>query len=300
MDRLDSYRALIAVVDAGGFTPAAERLAIPRSTLSTVIAALEDRVGARLLHRTTRTVTPTEEGLRLAERARDLLEEAENIEGMFGNAVTLSGRVRISMPGRIAHRIVIPALPEFLAHHPHLLVDLRIADERLDLVAEGLDLVLRVGTLENSTLICRRLCAAPFVNCAAPGYLARHRSLASPGDLEGHRAVAYGPLETGGAVALTTGAAQTRVPASVIVDSTEGYIAAGLSGLGIIELPRFDVIEHLASGTLVEILPDHPPAASDIALLYPSRRQVPARIAAARDWLIRLVGENVEPRRLTP
>lgn len=289
MDRIDELKALIAVIETESFTRAASRLGIPRSTLSTVISGLEDRVGARLLQRTTRRVSPTEEGLRFAERARDLVEEAEHVETMFRGKPAVSGLVRVSMPGRIAHRIMIPALPAFLEQHPDLLVDLRISDQRLDLIAEGLDLVLRVGMLDDSSLICRRLCAAPFVNCAAPSYLKRYGSPKKPADLASHLAVSYGAAGPGQSVTVTTGETETLIRASVIVDSTEGYIAAGLAGLGIIELPRFDVEDALAAGLLVEILRDYPSDTSDIALLYPSRRHLPVRIAIVRDWIIDLI-----------
>jgi len=172
MDRLREYRALVAVMDTGGFTQAAEILGMPRSTLSTTIAGLEDRVGARLLHRTTRVVTATDEGIRLAERARALIDEANSLETMFKGGQATSGRVRLSLPGRIAHKIVIPALPDLIQHHPGLLLDLRISDEFLDLVSEGLDLALRVGELKNSSLVCRTIAKLDFINCAAPAYLA--------------------------------------------------------------------------------------------------------------------------------
>lgn len=293
MERLDEYRALVAIIETGGFTAAAERLGIPRSTLSTVISGLESRVGARLLQRTTRVVMPTEEGLRLAERATTLLEEADSIETMFRRDDAVSGSVRVSMPGRIAHRIVVPVLPAFLASHPRLLVDLRVSDDRLDLVAEGLDLVLRVGLLDNSELVCRRLQPLWNVNCAAPAYLARMGQPRAIEDLGGHVAVAYRRTETGGKVALETGTETTFLPASVIVDSTEAYVAAGVAGLGIISVPRFDVSTLLASGALVEILPSLRPSASDMALLYPSRRHLPARISVTRDWLVRIMDEAI-------
>ena len=293
MDRLREYRALIAVIDSGSFTAAAEQLGMPRSSLSTMISALETRLAARLLHRTTRVVSPTEEGLRLAERARGLIDEAQSLETMFKKGEAISGRVRISMPGRIAHEIVIPALSELLSRNPDLLVDLRIADQRLDLVSEGLDLVLRVGLLEDSSLICRRIGELAFINCASQAYVARHGRPGTVADLETHRAVSYMQPQAGGWVQLEFGGEQKMLKASAVVDSTEGYIRAGLSGLGIISLPRFDVTEHLQSGELVEILPDTPPEGSDMAILYPSRKHLPLRIEAVRDWLTELVKQHV-------
>lgn len=293
MERLRDYRALVAIVDAGGFTPAAELLGISRSTLSTLIAGLEERLGARLLHRTTRKVSPTEEGLRLAERARAVIDEAGQLETMFRDGETATGRVRLSAPGRMAHHMIIPALPSFLAAHPDLLVDLRISDEPLDLVSEGLDLVLRVGLLEDSSLICRRLGELPFVNCASPDYLARHGTPGVFEDLSGHLAVSYGQPSAGGKVTVPFGEVDHAMPSSLIIDTTEGYIESGLHGLGIISLPRFDVADHLAAGRLVEILPDHPPGGSDIAILYPSRQYLPPRITIMRDWLIQLMESEV-------
>lgn len=293
MDRLREYRALIAVIESSSFTAAAEQLGLPRSSLSTMISGLESRLSARLLHRTTRVVSPTEEGLKLAERARDLIDEAQSLEIMFKKGEAISGRVRMSMPGRIAHEIVIPALPELLNRNPDLLVDLRISDQRLDLVSEGLDLVLRVGMLEDSSLICRRIGELPFINCASDAYVAQHGMPATADDLETHKAVSYMQPQAGGWVRLDLGNEHKMLKASVVVDSTEGYIRAGLSGLGIISLPRFDVKSHLRSGALVEILPETPPEGSDMAILYPSRKYLPLRIEVVRDWMTDLVNAQV-------
>lgn len=289
MDRLREYRALVAVIDSGGFTRAADLLGIPRSTLSTMIAGLEDRLGARLLHRSTRVVTPTEEGLRLAERARSVIDEASSLETMFKTGEAVSGRVRLSMPGRIAHQIVIPALPSLLEDHPDLFVDLRISDEFLDLVSEGLDLVLRVGSLEDSSLICRSICELDFVNCAAPGYLKQHGRPQSISELTNHRAVSYMQPAPGGRVMVQFGEADVPIGASLVVDSTEGYIRAGLCGLGLITLPRFDVRSHIKAGELEEVLPDHPPSGTEMTILYPSRKHLPLRLIVVRDWLTKLV-----------
>ncbi|MFM7376995.1 MAG: LysR family transcriptional regulator [Erythrobacter sp.] len=293
MDRLREYRALVAVIDKGGFTQAAEMLGIPRSTLSTMIAGLEDRVGARLLHRTTRVVTATDEGVRLAERARALIEEASSLETMFKGGQAVSGRVRLSLPGRIAHEIVIPALPSLIQDHPGLMMDLRISDEFLDLVSEGLDLVLRVGELRSSSLVCRTITKLDFVNCAAPAYLERHGAPKTIADLEGHIAVAYGQPDPSSRAGLVFGGTEASLPVSLAVDSTEGYVRAGLAGFGIISLPRYDVAAHLKSGRLREVLPDHPPSGSEITILYPSRKHLPLRLVTVRDWLIQIVTVKV-------
>lgn len=280
-------------MDTGNFTSAAEFLGVPRSTLSTMVAGLENRLGARLFHRTTRVVTPTEEGLRLAERARSVIDEANQLETMFKQGEAVSGRVRLSMPGRIAHQIVIPALSQLLDDNPDLLLDLRISDKHLDLVSEGLDLVLRVGLLEDSNLICRRLGELPFINCASPDYLKRWGKPSAVGEVTDHRAVSYGPPEAGGWVGLQFGGQIVKLKASMVVDSTEGYIRSGLEGLGIISLPRFDVQDHLSGRALVEVLPECPPRGADMALLYPSRKHLALRIEVVRDWLIELTQGHI-------
>lgn len=280
-------------MDAGGFTQAAEILGIPRSTLSTMIAGLEDRVGARLLHRTTRVVTATDEGLRLAERARALIDDASSLETMFKGGQAASGRVRLSLPGRIAHEIVIPALPDLIRLHPGLLLDLRISDDFLDLVSEGLDLVLRVGELKNSSLVCRSIAKLDFVNCAAPGYLERQDTPKTVADIERHIAVAYGQPDPAGRVVLAFGDTDASLPVSLVVDSTEGYVGAGLAGFGIISLPRYDVAAHLKSGRLREVLPNHPPSGSELTILYPCRKHLPLRLVTVRDWLIQIVTQKI-------
>lgn len=289
MIEVRELRAFVAIVDLGSFTAAADALGVPRSTLSTSIKALESRLKVRLLHRTTRVVAPTEEGLVLASTARKMLADLDHLEQGFADQSSIAGVVRISLPGRIAHQIVIPALPRFLAEHEGLSVDLKVDDRLVDLVVERVDIAVRVGALVDSTLICRPLTKLRFVSAASPDYLARHGVPTSIADLAGHRAVAYNSdLRTRSTEIELAGQAVT-LDATVAVNSTDSYFAAGLAGLGIIQVPAYDAAEALSDGSLVEVLPKVPPMPDDLTLLYPSRDHLPRRIVCVRDWLRQLL-----------
>ncbi len=289
MIEVRELRAFVAIVDLGSFTAAADALGVPRSTLSTSIKALESRLKVRLLHRTTRVVAPTEEGLVLASTARKMLADLDHLEQGFADQSSIAGVVRISLPGRIAHQIVIPALPRFLAEHEGLSVDLKVDDRLVDLVVERVDIAVRVGALVDSTLICRPLTKLRFVSAASPDYLARHGVPTSIADLAGHRAVAYNSDLRAGSTEIELAGQSVTLDATVAVNSTDSYFAAGLAGLGIIQVPAYDAAEALSDGSLVEVLPKVPPMPDDLTLLYPSRDHLPRRIVCVRDWLRQLL-----------
>ncbi|MFN7163613.1 MAG: LysR family transcriptional regulator [Hyphomonas sp.] len=291
MDRLQHYRVLVRVVEAGSFTKAATTLDIPRSTVSTVIAALEVRLGTRLFNRTTRKVSPTQDGLAFYERCLRLLADSEELDGMFrSDATQPSGKLHVDLPGRIGRLIVAPALPEFLARYPGIDLQLGVTDRAVDLIGENVDCALRVGELPDSGLIARSLGVLPLINVASPAYLARHGTPQVPADLEkGHLAVRYASPSTGRPEAwewLEEGTIRSRMlPARVTVNSAEGYIACCLAGLGLIQIPAFDVQDHIRAGDLIEVLPDHRCAPMPIHLVYPHRRHLSPRVQLFASWL---------------
>lgn len=290
MDRIEQLRIFARVAHSGSFTLAADQLGLPRATVSLAVQQLEARLGARLLARTTRRVGLTRDGQALLERAQALVADMQELEQQFrpqGGA--LGGRLRVDMPSRIARRLVAPALPLFFVRHPGVEVELGSSDRTVDLVQEGVDLALRVGTPPASSLVARPLGELRMVSCASPAYLARCGRLQSPQDLAKHQAVNYAS-PTSGRVALWEWqqAGQVRqlpMAGSVTVNNAETYIACCLAGLGLIQIPFYDVREHLASGELVEVLKDWPVPTMPMQLLYPHRRHLSRRLQAFSQWL---------------
>ncbi|MFZ2872443.1 LysR family transcriptional regulator [Zavarzinia sp.] len=290
MDRIDLFRIFTRVVDCSSFTRAADTLGLPRSSVSAAVIELEARVGARLLHRTTRKVAPTQDGAAFYERCLRLIADVEETEGLFRHSATgPAGRLRIDVPGRIGRLIIAPALPTLLASHPLLDIDLRVTDRAVDLVEEGIDCVLRVGPLADSGLVARKIGDLELINVASPGYLARHGAPTSPADLDGHVAVNYASPSTGRIENwewLEAGEVRGRpLPGRVTVNSAEAYIACCLAGLGLIQIPAYDVQSHLAKGELVEVMPGFRAEAMPMTLLYPHRQHLSRRLQVFADWL---------------
>ncbi|MCB2055641.1 MAG: LysR family transcriptional regulator [Geminicoccaceae bacterium] len=290
MDRIREMEVFIQVMESGNFTRAAAALGMPRSTVSTVIQALEDRVGTQLLRRSTRQMVPTDEGGRFLGTAREIVDAVHETDQMFRRRVArFHGRLRVDMPSRIGRRIVIPALPALLEENPGLEIEVGTTDRKIDLISEGIDCLIRVGTLHDADIICRKLGDLEVITCASPGYLDRHGVPKQPSDLSAHLMVHYGATLPAGPPAFTyrtpSGAAEVRMRSRVTVNNAESYIAAARSGLGLIQLPAFDVRDLLESGELVRILPDLIPPPMQLSLLHAERRNVPARIVAFREWV---------------
>lgn len=266
--------------------------------MSAAISELEARVGARLLHRTTRRVAPTHDGAAFYERCVRLIGEVEDAEALFRRSADgPAGKVKINMPGRIGRLIVAPALPEFLAAHPQIEVELGVTDRAVNLVEENVDGVLRVGPLADSAMIARPIGELALINVASPAYLARHGTPSSPGDLHAHLVVNYAS-PTSGRVEdwewIEQGTVQTKpVRGRVTVNSAEAYIACALAGLGLIQIPAYDVRSHLEAGELVEVMRDYRAAALPLTLLYPTRQQLSRRFQVFSGWLEDLLRHRV-------
>ncbi|WP_234263848.1 LysR family transcriptional regulator [Hydrogenophaga sp. NFH-34] len=301
MDRIDHLGIFVRIADCGSFTQAAEQLNLPRATLSVALQQLETRLGARLLHRTTRRVSLTQDGQALLERARTLIADMAELERQFRpSAGSLSGRLRVDLPSRIARRLVAPALPAFLAEHPALQLDLGSSDRTIDLVQEGVDCALRIGTLAPSSLVARPLGQLALINCASPDYLARHGTPAQPQDLDHHWAVDYVPPASNRPAPwewLAQGKTSTRkVPSRVSANNAETYIACALAGLGLIQIPAYDVAHLIADGRLVAVMPDAQPAPMPVHLVYPHRRHLSRRLQTFVHWMEALL----HPHLLSP
>lgn len=294
MDRIDLFRIFIRVVDCSSFTRASDLLGMPRTSVSAAIRELEGKVGTRLLHRTTRRVSPTQDGTALYERAVRVVTDVEEVEGLFRQTTTRpSGKIRIDVPGRIGRLIIAPALPGFLDAYPEIDIDLGVGDRAVNLVEESVDCVLRVGTLADSGLISRPLGKLPLINTASPTYLARFGTPLTPADLKDHWAVNYASPTSGRVDQWqwieARGEQSLRMRGRVTVNNAEAYIACCLAGLGLIQIPAYDVRCHLETGALMEIMPDHRAAAMPMTLLYPQRRHPSRRLQVFVDWLEQLL-----------
>lgn len=294
MDRIDLFRIFARVVECSSFTRAAHMLGVPRSSVSAAVQELEARVGARLLHRTTRKVAPTQDGLVFYERCRSVIVDVEDTENLFRqDAAQPSGRLRIDVPGRIGRLIIAPALPDFLARYPGIGIDLGATDRAVNLVEDSIDCVLRIGPLNNSSLIARQIGELPLINVASPVYLERHGAPRSPSDLTRHRAVNYAS-PTSGRIEdwewVEDGMVRhLPMQGEVTVNNAETYIACCLAGLGLIQVPAYDVRGHIEAGELVEVMADHRAQAMPATLLYPHRPHLSPRLQVFADWLEKLV-----------
>jgi DNA-binding transcriptional LysR family regulator len=297
MDRLDVMLLYTRIVDRRSFTLAAQDLEVPRSTATQVIKELETRLGVRLLQRTTRSVRSTLDGEAYYQRCVAILGEIEDAESAFRDAKP-RGLLRVDVHGTLARHFVLPALPAFLAEYPDLQLQMSEGDRLVDLVREGIDCVLRVGDLQDGAMIGRRVAMLSEVTCASPAYLARHGVPATLADLDRHVAVAFMSSATGAALPLEFTVEGTLrnliLPATVTVAAAESYVAAARLSLGVIQVPHYHVAADLAAGTLIEILAQHRPSPTPVALLYPHRRQLSLRVRVFIDWLAREFAKHPE------
>lgn len=289
MDRIDHLRIFARIAACGSFTQAAEQLDLPRATVSLAMQQLELRLGVRLLHRTTRRVGLTRDGEALLDRASALVADMEDIEQQFRpTSRSIIGRLRVDVPSRIARRLMAPALPAFLEQYPQIGVELGSSDRVIDLIHEGVDCALRVGTLAPSSLVARPVGEFELINCASPAYLQLHGRPVGPDDLPHHLAVDYISPTSGRAAPWEwQEGSETRsspVRSRVAVNNAETYIACALAGMGLIQVPLFDVREHLQSGDLVEVMPQARPARMPVHLVHPHRRYPSQRLQVFLTW----------------
>ncbi len=297
---LEAIRIFVKVAEQASFTRAAEQLGLSKGNVSARIAELESELGAQLFLRTTRSVRLTEDGEQLAPRARRLLAESEEVQSLFAGARGLRGKVRIDLPIRLARDFIIPRLPELLALHPQLELQVSATDRRVDLIRDGFDCVLRVGPLGDSGLTARKLGELAMINLASPGYLARYGTPRKLGDLRKHWLVNYSsslnPAESEFEYRGKKGYQLLPMNCLVTVNNTDAYEAACLAGLGIIQSPRIGKNRQLAEGKLVEVLPDFTAAPLPVSLVHgaASARALSKRVRAVMTWLEQLLAPQLK------
>ncbi|MNR76242.1 HTH-type transcriptional regulator DmlR [compost metagenome] len=288
MDRFQEMQIFVRIMERRSFTKAAEDLQLPRATVTNAMTRLEERLGSRLLNRTTRLVTPTLDGDAYYQRCVRLLADVEEADGAFRNTAP-KGLLRVGVQGTLAAHFLVPTLPAFFAKYPGIELHMDESDRLVDLVREGIDCVLRGGNPQDSSLIARRVTLLEQVTCASPAYLAQHGRPNSITELAQHKAVNYISSATGKAFPLefmVDGVQQTLVLKSDIsVTGTRVYTSCALAGLGIVQMPRYHIESHLLDGSLQLILPQYAPPSMPISVLYPQNRQLSARIRVFTEWL---------------
>ncbi|CAN7432454.1 LysR family transcriptional regulator [Rhizobium sp. LjRoot258] len=288
MDRFDAMRVFSRVVERRSFTLAAEDTGLPRSTVTDAVKQLEARLGVRLLQRTTRHVSPTLDGEAYYQRCISILADIEDAEGAFAGTKP-KGMLRVDVHGTLARHFVLPSLPSFLEMYPDIEFYMSEGDRLVDLVREGIDCVLRVGTPDDSDMVARRVAMLEEVTLAAPVYIEKHGLPEHPDRLDGHRMVGFRSTATGGVLPLEFmvggSICNITLPATVTVNAAESFMSAARLGLGLIQVPRYHAESDLAAGTLVHVLPDFPLTPTPVSLLYPRNRQLSPRVRVFIDWL---------------
>lgn len=274
-------------------------LNIPRSTVSTAIQDLEARVGVRLLARTTRFVAPTTDGAAFYTHCVQIIRDVEDVETLFRrDDVELQGILRVNIPGRIGRLIIAPALPKFLERYPSIKIELGVTDRLVNLIEDGLDCVLRVGPLKDTNLIGRKIGDLSLINVASPSYLDRFGMPQTPADLSQHHMVRYASPSTGRVEAWEwvegTKTHTVLVDGYVTVNSAETSIACCLAGLGLIQVPRYDVIPYLLAGELVEVMPKWRAQPLPMTLLYPHRKHLSRRLNVFMEWIIAILNHCLD------
>ncbi|MEF8755683.1 MAG: LysR family transcriptional regulator [Accumulibacter sp.] len=290
MQGLQQLVAFAETAKHGSFAAAARKLGTAPSTLAKAVGRLEHSLGVKLFHRTTRQVRPTADGERLFERCRRVLEEVEALQSeAAGTRGAPAGLLRVDLPVVYGRRVVLPVLARLVERHPALQLDLRLHDAYTDLIREGIDLAVRVGTLSDSRLVARRFSEQSLLLCASPAYLREHGVPRTIDDLARHHAVVH-RLPTSGRlrswVFASDGRRRELDPRSrVQVNDGDGVVQGACLGLGLVQVPDYMVADEIASGRLVEVLSSCRAPAEPISAVYPSGRLVPPRVRAAIDAL---------------
>lgn len=293
MDKLQAMEVFVQVVDAGGFTRAAEQLHMPKATVSTSIQALENALSVKLLNRTTRQVNVTADGAAYYEHCRRILADIRDTEDSLSRThASPTGRLRVEVPSGLGQRVIIPALPDFYRRYPGIAMEMGCGDRPVHLIEEGVDCAVRGGALPDSTLIARRIGILHFITCAAPAYLAQHGRPAHPDELAGHECINYILSSSKQVLAWDfergSDSIRSTPPGRFAVNNSEALMMAGLAGLGIMQLPSFLVDDYLRGGQLERVLDDWDTDPVPLHVVYPQSRHLSATVRAFVEWVSEL------------
>ena len=280
------------VAETKSFTGAAEQLGLPKSTVSRKLAQLEERLGVRLVQRTTRKLALTDIGQAYYERCARIVSDVAAAEQLVTDMqATPRGRVRLTAPVDLSTRYLGAIVAEFIAAHPEITIELEASDRIVDLIEEGFDVAVRFGELPESTLIARKLCTIGSILCAAPSYIARRGMPASVDELDDHDRVLFTPHARAQSWVLVNGDATYDFgrPARFASNNVSAVRDAALAGAGVALVSDFMVSTDIAAGALVEVLPEWRSRAIDVHAVYPARQNLPPRLSLFLDHLAKVL-----------
>lgn len=291
MDKLNAISVFCKVIETQSFTQAANQQNISVAMASKLVSQLEEHLKTRLLQRTTRKIVPTEAGLLYYQRCQSILLDLSEADSSISNmATSLQGNLLISVPRDFGLLYISPNLPKFIELHPNLHVEIEFEDKRVDLVAEGYDLALRIGYMQDSSLVARKISSSPMHFVASPSYLEARGTPLTPDDLEYHQGLLY-KSSLNQVHWQSTKANQIqryKIQSKVVSNNGMALLEMTKAGLGISNSPSFFVKDALASGELIEILSEYKQKPLDIYVVYPNRRHLPAKVRAFIEFLASL------------
>ncbi|ALV06970.1 LysR family transcriptional regulator [Roseateles depolymerans] len=292
LDRFDTLKAFVRVVEAGSFTRAADTLQLSKTTVTQQIQQLEAHLRVRLLNRTTRQVKVTAEGAAYYDRAVRLLADLDEADTSVRTASSSPrGLLRVDVPSPFALKVLVPALPAFHARYPDLQLEVGVSDREVDVIGDNVDCVVRGGQLADSTLVARRIGELQLGVYAAPGYLALAGTPGHPKDLEDshHRVVGFLSSRSGRVLPLNLRQGSTRVEIqgryAVALDDGNAYLGAGLAGMGVLWLPTYMAVDAVASGALVRLFEGWECEPMPMSVAFPPHRHRSAKLQVFIEWM---------------
>ncbi len=297
LNKLLAMEVFVRVVETGGITRAAERLQLPKATVTTLLQKLEAALGVKLLNRTTRRVSPTADGAAYYERCVSILASIRETEDSLATQrAAPRGRLRVDAPTLMARAVLVPALPDLFARYSQLELALACNERRADLVEEGIDCAVWSGEIEDSSLVARRVGYLYFAICAAPSYLRQRGSPRHPRDLDRHRCINRFVPGTGALAAWSFSRGEERVeavfPGHIALEDENSYVAAAEAGLGIARIPAFVAKEAIERGALELVLGEWLPEPAPLHIVYPRNRHLSSKVRVFVDWVAELLRQH--------
>jgi len=300
MDRLQAMRVFVRVAELGSFTRAASALGLSRARVSEAVAELEQALGARLLHRTTRHVAVSDDGRVYYERARQVLVDLDDAEAALGGArASARGRLRVAMPMGLARSFVVPALPGFFAEHPQLSLEVRLENRTLTLLEDGVDCAISYGKPSDEGLVAQSILETHLLTCAAPAYLSRRGVPRQPADLESHDCIAFLSLDSARPTpwSFAGGGSSFAPQGSVAFNSMEACVEAAVAELGVTQVLSSLAERAIERGELSPVLADWAAPGPRIYVVYPPHRQASPRLRALIEFLRGAFAQGPRPPR---
>lgn len=302
MDRLKAMQTFVRIVEANSFSKAAETLDLQRASLTSTLQNLEAFLGTRLLQRSTRRLSLTPDGAEYFEKCIQILAAIEELENGFRDHSQKGpkGKLRLDMPGAVGRHVVLPRIAEFYDAYPDLELVMSLTDRLVDMTQEGVDCALRVGSLQDSSLVGRQIGSMQFVTCATPSYLKRYGTPRTIEELRQHRLVTHCSGRTGRAFdwdfQVDGKVVKAELSGIVSVNDADAHVTCGLQGLGLMQPARYQVREYLDRGDLVEVLPQWLPVPMPVSLLYPQNRKNVAKLRLFADWVEEIFRDHIDFR----